>query len=358
MINKVQIRPRELSFRIFRISSATLGAVSLAILLFALVRPAATSAGADTQSPILLAINEGEATLGIVDPRAGKQLATIAEGAVTGHEVVASFDGKLAYVPIYGDSSVGDPGTDGRELVVIDIASRKVVERFDFGHGVRPHCALMNPHDGLLYVTTELDRTVTIIDPKTLKLVGTIPTGQDESHMLVFSHDGRFGYTANVKPGTVSVLDLKARKLLSVIPVSPATQRISISVDDRMVFTADQTKPRVAVIDTATNKLKTWISLSAVGYGTATTRDGRWLLVAIQSTSQVAVVDLQTLQVARTIDVPPAPHEILIAPGNDVAYVSCTKSGKIAAISLSNWSIKNVIEAGNRVDGLAWAASQ
>jgi len=171
--------------------------------------------------------------------------------------------------------------------VVIDIGSRKVVQRFDFGHGVRPHCVVMNPSDGLLYVTTELDRTVTIIDPKTLKLVGTIPTGQDESHMLVLSHDGRFGYTANVGPGTVSVLDLQARRLISVIPVSQKTQRISISVDDRTVFTADQTKPRLAVIDTTTNKLKTWIHLSASGYGTATTRDGRWILVAMQSTSQV-----------------------------------------------------------------------
>ena len=239
---------------------------------------------------------------------------------------------------------------------MIDIGSRKLVQRFDFGHGVRPHCAVMNPNDGLLYVTTELDRTVTIIHPKTLKLVGTIPTGQDESHMLVLSHDGRFGYTANVGPGTVSVLDLKTRKLISVIPVSQKTQRISISVDDRTVFTADQTKARLAVIDTATNKLKTWIPLSASGYGTATTRDGRWILVAMQSTSQVALVDLQTLQVARTIDVPPAPHEIFISPNNDVAYVSCTKSDKIAAISLSDWSIKNLIAAGNRVDGLGWAS--
>jgi YVTN family beta-propeller protein len=357
MANEMQLLPHKLSLRFFRIFSTTLGSVSLVILLFTLMR-SANSANNEKRSPVLLAVNQGEATLGVVDPRAGKQVATIAEGGVTGHEVATSFDGKLAYVPIYGDSSVGDPGTDGRELVVIDIGSRKVVQRFDFGHGVRPHCGVMNPNDGLLYVTTELDRTVTIIDPKTLKLAGTIPTGQDESHMLVLSHDGRFGYTANVGPGTVSVLDLKARKLISVIPVSQKTQRISISVDDRMVFTADQTKPRLAVIDTATNKLKTWIPLSASGYGTATTRDGRWILVAMQSTSQVAVVDLQTLQVAHTIDVPPAPHEIFIPPGNDVAYVSCTKSGRIAAISLSKWLIKKLIDAGNRVDGLGWGASR
>ena len=52
----------------------------------------------------------------------------------------------------------------------------------DFGHGVRPHCPEMGPKDGMLYVTTELDKTITIIDPKTLKIVGTVPTGQRIAH--------------------------------------------------------------------------------------------------------------------------------------------------------------------------------
>jgi DNA-binding beta-propeller fold protein YncE len=353
MTNDPQFLPHKPNSRSVRILRTTLGLLMLLGVSFPFAR---AKGSAETRQGMLLVVNQGESTLGVVDPRVGKQIATIAEGGVTGHEVATSFDGKLAYVPIYGDSSVGEPGTDGRELVVIDIGSRKVVQRFDFGHGVRPHCAVMNPNDGLLYVTTELDRTVTIIDPRTLRLVGSIPTGQDESHMLVLSHDGRFGYTANVGPGTVSVLDLHARKLISVIPVSQKTQRISISVDDRTVFTADQTKPRLTLIDAGTNKVKTWIPLRASGYGTAATRDGRWILVAMQSTSQVAVVDLQTLQVARTIAVPAAPHEILISPDHDVAYVSCTKSGKIAAVSLSDWSVLKLIDAGNRVDGLGWAS--
>jgi hypothetical protein len=93
-------------------------------------------------------------------------------------------------------------------------------------------------------VTTELEHAVTIVDPKTLRVVGTVPTGQAESHMLAISHDGRRGYTSNVGPGTVSVLDLEKRKLLAIIPVSENAQRISISRDDRWVFTADQTKPQ------------------------------------------------------------------------------------------------------------------
>src|SRR5207302_2160872 len=119
----------------------------------------------------LLVANKGDATLGIIDAKAGTQVATVAEGGITGHEVVASPDGKLAYIPIYGNSGVGKPGTDGSNMVVVDIASRKVVGNLDFGHGVRPHCPMFGPKDGLLYVTTELENSVAAIDPRKLKIV-------------------------------------------------------------------------------------------------------------------------------------------------------------------------------------------
>ncbi|WP_263384589.1 YncE family protein [Granulicella arctica] len=313
---------------------------------------------AQTSQGTLIAVNQADSNISIVDLNAVKEVARVPEGVVAGHEVAASLDGKIAYVPIYGDSSVGDAGTDGRELLAIDLASHKIVGRLDFGHGVRPHCIVMNPRDGLLYVTTEVDQTVTIIDPKLLKIVGYIPTGQDQSHMLVLSHDGRFGYTANVGPGTVSVLDLKARKLLSVIKVSGNVQRISITPDDRTVFTADQTSPRLAAIDTTTNTIKQWISLPAVAYGTGTTQDGRWLLVSLPNSYGVAVVDLYTQQIVRTISVPKGPHEVVITPDNRTAYVACMKSGYVAMINLSDWSIKGLIKVGNNADGIGWASSQ
>ena len=311
--------------------------------------------GGKTGGGLLLVANKGDRTLGIIDPTAGRQIATVAEDGVTGHEVVASPDGKRAFVPIYGNAGVGKPGTDGRLLRVIDLTSRQVVGTVDFGKGVRPHCAVFGPRNGLLYVTTELDNSVTVVDPQALKVVGTIPTGQPESHMLAITHDGRLGYTSNVGPGTVSVLDLEAKKLLTTIPVSALAQRIALSVDDRWVFTSDQAKPRLAVIDTGTNAVKVWVTLPGVGYGTAPTPDGRWLVVAMPRINQVGVLDLETMQVARTFAVPKAPQEVLIRPDGMTAYVSCDASHQVAIIDLRNWKVEKLIDAGPGADGLAWA---
>lgn len=306
----------------------------------------------------LLVANQKDHTLSLIDPATNLQIAAIDVAGVTGHEVVASPDGRTAFVPLYGSSGVGKPGTDGQKIDVIDLAQRKIIHTIDFPHGVRPHFPAFSPNGKILYVTSELDKTITEIDPKTYAFIGTIPTTQAQSHMFIVAHDGRRAYTANVEPGSVSVLDLASKKVLAVIPISPNTQRISISNDDAMVFTSDQSKSQIAVIDTATNKIKTWIPIPSAGYGTASTRDGRYLLVCLRAINKLGVIDLKTMQLVRTIDTPGSPQEVLVRPDGKTAYASCQK--KVAVVDITNsdvakWTIPTAIEAGNGADGLAWA---
>jgi YVTN family beta-propeller protein len=332
--------------------------LALPLILFCLAMSNLASPSPNASHGVLLVANKGEQTLGIIDPDSGKQVATVPEGGTTGHEVIASPDGRFAYVPIYGNSGVGKPGTDGSNLIVVDIVSHKIIGNVDFGHGVRPHCPMFGPKDGMLYVSTELDNAITIIDPHTLKIVGSVPTGRAESHMFVITHDGRYAYSTNVGSGTVSVLDLAARKTLDVISVSPMVQRIALSVDDRFVFTSDQSKPQLAVIDTATRKVAQWILMPATGYGSAATPDGNWLVIALPGAKQVGVINLKTMKLERTIDVPASPQEVLIRPDGAVAYVSCDASRKVAEIRISDWSVTRLIDAGTGADGLAWASQK
>jgi DNA-binding beta-propeller fold protein YncE len=323
-------------------------------LLLVLVFAAISTSGGSSETGRLLVANKGDHTLGIIEAAQGREVATIPESGITGHEVAASADGKLAFVPIYGNSGVGQPGTDGRTIDVIDLQQRRVIHTIDFGHGVRPHCALLGPTDGMLYVTTELDNAIAVVDPRSFTVVGSIPTGQAESHMLAISPDGRYGYTANVGPGTVSVVDMASRKTVTVIAVANHVQRISVSGDGRWVFTSDTEKPRLAVIDAKAQKVQRWIELPGQGYGTASTPDGKWLLVAMPDANGVGVLDLASWQVVKTINVPPAPQEVLIPGPGGVAYVSCDRSKQVAAIQTSNWSVQ-LIAAGRSADGLAWA---
>lgn len=313
---------------------------------------------ADPSRGLLVITNKGDRTLSIVDPVTNKQIAAVPEEGVTGHEVAASPDGKLAYVPIYGDSGVGKPGSDGQLLRVIDLEKRAITGTLDFGKGLRPHCARFCEKTGLLYVTTENDNTVSIIDPVALKVIGTVPTGQAESHMLAVTRDGKRGYTANVGPGTVSVLDLEAKKLVKVIPVGKMTQRISLSVDEKLAFTAEQLSQSLVVIDTEKNEVKTKIELPGNGYGTAPTPDGKSLVVALIDRNMTGIVDLETMKLTATIPVPKAPQYVVVRPDGAVAYVSCDASAQIAVVDLKEKKVSALIDVGKTADGMAWAPAK
>jgi YVTN family beta-propeller protein len=319
-----------------------------------LLLSSATESPAVKDGGVLLVANKGDQAVSIVDPASGREIGTVAESGITGHEVAASPDGRTAWVPIYGNSGVGSPGTDGQTLDVIDLAARKRVATIDFPVPARPHCAVFGP-DGKLYVSNELTNSITVIDPKSLKIVGSLPTGQPESHMLAITKDGKRAYTSNVHAGTVSAIDLEAKRVLAVIPVSKVAQRIALSPDDRHAFTADQVSPRLAVIDT--NTVESWIPLPGIAYGTHATPDGHWLIIALININKVGVIDLSSMKLVRTVDVPRAPQEVLVRPDGRVAYISCDVSRKVAELNLATWTVDRLIEVGKGADGLAWAVS-
>ena len=79
---------------------------SICALAIAMTATVSTTPRPAAGDGLLLVANKGDRTLGIIDTAAGQQVAAVPENGVTGHEVIASPDGKTAYVPIYGDSGV------------------------------------------------------------------------------------------------------------------------------------------------------------------------------------------------------------------------------------------------------------
>jgi YVTN family beta-propeller protein len=303
---------------------------------------------------LLVVANQFEHTALLVDPETRREVAKIVVG-VNGHEVAVSKDGRFAYVPIYGNSGVGKPGTDGASIDVVDVRERKLAYTIDLGKPLRPHEPRIAP-DGQLYVTAELSQSLDAIDPASRKVVAENPTGQPESHMFVITPDGNRAYTANVHVGTVSVVDLVHHSVITTIPVSKTVQRISIQPDGRYVFTHDQEAPRIAVIDTSSNKVSGWIDLPESAYSSEPTPDGAWL-VAAGLKGHIFVIDLHSRKLAKTFDAPTALGKVLVRPDGAVAYISFLTAGKIEVLDLKSWQLQPSIDLTPGVDGMAWASN-
>ena len=300
----------------------------------------------------LLVANQGDHTMLVIDTASRKTLATVGVD-INGHEVVASPDGKFAYVPIYGNSGIGRPGTDGSTVEVIDIAAGRALHIIDLGKPLRPHCAKFGP-DGLLYVSAELANALDVIDPKTRNVLAEVPTGSKDSHMFVITPDGARAYTANVFAGSVSALDLRKRTAITVIPVADEVQRISITPDGGRVLTHDQKKPRIAVIDTSKNAVAAWWEVPSVVYSSAVSRDGRWL-IANALAGKIFVLDTATGKLAHSYDIPAASGEAMVSPDGAKAYVSCPAAGTIEVLDLVTWQLEKPLVLTKGADGLAFA---
>jgi YVTN family beta-propeller protein len=259
---------------------------------------------------------------------------------------------RFGYVPIYGNSGVGKPGTDGSTIHVIDLHDGRDVNIINLGKPVRPHCAKFGP-DGLLYVSAELADAIYVVDPSTGKVVGEVPTGAAQSHMFVLSPDGKRAYTANVAAGSVSVLDVQNRSVITIIPVAKTVQRISISIDGRYVFTQDQSAPRIAVIDAATNKVVRSIALPATVYSSTPTPDGK-LLLANAPSGKLFVIDLSSEKVTGEYAIPAAIGEIAIDASSEHAYVSCPQKGTIEVLDIRGGKMESPMVLTPGVDGVAW----
>src|SRR6478736_85474 len=168
----------------------------IAMHIFLVIFTAAKSNAQSTPKQALLALSKANHTLAIVDPATLKIIAKILVGEDP-HEVVASSDGKTAYVCIYGGGSL-------HELNVIDLIAQKPLLNVD----TRP---LFGPHDisfvnGKAWFTAEGSKSVGRYDPATGKLDWSMGTGQDRTHMIYVTPDGKKIYTTNVSSGTVSIL--------------------------------------------------------------------------------------------------------------------------------------------------------
>ena len=90
-------------------NSVVLAVLSLmaGIMPFLMIRTEESTTNVGGNRDLLLVVNKGDHTLSVVDPEAGEQISVVQVGGITGHEVAAAPNGRTAWVPIYGDSGVG-----------------------------------------------------------------------------------------------------------------------------------------------------------------------------------------------------------------------------------------------------------
>jgi YVTN family beta-propeller protein len=314
-----------------------------------------------TSRKVLLALSKTDHTMAIVDPVSLKIAARVPVGADP-HELVASADGKRAYVCNYGGGSL-------YTLNVIDLETQKPLPDID----TRP---LFGPHDvafaaGKIWFTAEGSKSIGRYDPATGKLDWSMGTGQDRTHMIYLTADAKKIYTTNVSSGTVSILtdtliqpgkfappNAKPREdwTQTIVPTARGSEGFDVLPDGSKLWTAASEDGTISIIDLATKKPEAKIDARVFGANRLKfTPDGKLAFISSLSSGDLFIYDTQSKKEVKKLKLGRGAAGILMDPDGTRVFVACSSDNYIAVIDLKTLEIIARLDVGGVPDGMAWA---
>jgi YVTN family beta-propeller protein len=333
---------------------------------------------AETPSDALLILSKTDQALAIVDPSTLKVLARVPVGNDP-HEVIASTDGKTAYVSNYGSGAYNT-------LAAVDLVAQKALPPIDLG-------ALRGPHGltfvgGKVWFTAEAAKAIGSYDPATQKVDWIFGTGQNRTHMIYVWPDLKRIVTTNVSSATVSMIEKAAPGgpgrggapppgrgpggpngrgpqgppggdwTQTVIPVGAGSEGFDVSPDGKEIWVANAGDGTVSIIDVATKAVTQTLATDARGANRLKfTPNGKLVLVAGQggaNNEALTVIDAATRKVIKRVAVGRGAAGIVMQPDGQRAFVACSPDNNVAVINLATLEIAGRIDAGGNPDGLAW----
>lgn len=307
----------------------------------------------NTPSTALLVLAKADHTLAIVDAATLKVVARIPSGPDP-HEVIASKDGKLAYISNYGGGAYNT-------LTVVDLVAGKGMQTIDLG-------ALRGPHGlayrgGKVWFTAEAAKAIGSYDPSANKVDWVLGTGQNRTHMIYVSEDLKRMITSNVSSATMTIVDKRATGPAwgdwdeTVIPVGRGAEGFDVSPDGKEIWAANAQDGTISIIDGLSKKVTQTLPANVKGANRLKlTPDGKLVFVSTLGGAELAIFDAASRRDVKRIKIGRGAAGILMQPDGSRAFVACTPDDYIAVIDLKSLEVTGRIEAGKQPDGLAWMA--
>lgn len=326
-----------------------------------------TTSFAQAPSLTLLILAKSDNTVSMVDPATLQVLAQIPSGPDP-HEIIASDDGKLAYISNYGgvDSTLNT-------ISVVDLIKHKALQPINLG-------ALRSTHgldfaSGKLYFTAETNKVIGRYDPASKQVDWVLGTGQDRTHMIVVTKDHKDIITSNVNSATISMIEYVEppsggfrppqggpRKTWEVtnIPAGNGVEGFDVSPDGKEIWAANARDATVTIIDVATKKAVQTLPIPVkFANRLKFTPDGQRVLIsglgAGSGDTSLVVMDASARKEVKQLKLGGGAAGILMAPDGSRAFVAVSSNDKVAVVDLKTLEVVGEISAGRQPDGMAWA---
>lgn len=321
--------------------AATFGATALSVAPLAAQVPGLTGT--------VVITNKTPATATIVDVASGRTLATLKTGNGP-HEVVLSSTGRMAVVTDYGTGPA-----PGSTLTVIDVPALRVTRTISLAPHQRPHGIVSLPGDTLVAVTSESARLLMLVDVRSGKIVRTVSTNQNGSHMVGVAADGTTAWTGNIGSNTITELDLATGKAIRNIDVPEQPEAINVTADGSEVWVGSNATGKVSVVDVYSGAISTAAEGFGWPYRVLYSPDAKLALIPDYRGESLRVLERRSRKELGRIGFPGGgPQGISITPDGKFVFLSLSSESRIAIIDVASRKVLGHLKAGETPDGVVY----
>jgi YVTN family beta-propeller protein len=165
--------------------------------------------------------------------------------------------------------------------------------------------------------------------------------------------------TTNMGSGTLTIADKTNGRgsdwSQTRVTVGPRGEGFDVSPDGKEVWVANAGDGTVSIVNLAAKKLTETLAVNVNGANRLKfTPDGKLVLISTLSGPDVTILDAGTRRVVKRVNVGRGAAGIQMQPDGARAYVACTPDNYVAIVDLKTLDVAGRIDAGRQPDGLAW----
>ncbi len=190
----------------------------------------------------LLATTERPYGLILIDPAARKVVRDFDVKGKSPHMVIPAPSSDLVFVSNVDSDSVAAIHLGSGETTVIPTPAH-------------PQGGVFSKDGARLYVTCSEGNQIAIIDPKTLRMTGSIQTGKGPGRIAITPDGKTLVYNLQMEPAA-GFADIASGKQVAVVPLSGRPLSLTLSRDGKRAYTGLQEQDKIVFLSVAEHKIE------------------------------------------------------------------------------------------------------
>ncbi len=261
------------------------------------------------------------------------------------HDVVVSADGRSAYTADF-------EGLDNT-VSFIDLETGTRASSIKMTPQYKPHGMVLTRDGKTLYVTCEATKAVVEIDVPTQAVTRTIKLNVDNGHLIAMSPDEHWLFVTSQWDNNVSIIDRAKGTVFKTIATGKGAEGVTATPDGKELWVVNRTWQTLAIIDLETMKKITTMSCEHNPIRAIATPDNKSIIVSSAISDEVAIVDRTKRAVVDRIKVGDFPVGLALTKDGSRLYVTNMNSGNVSVIDLPARKVVHTFAVGAQPEGIA-----